>query len=51
MQTNEKRLFDLFLAHNLIMEVLVAQMIIRDNKYNTNLHIYGYSEKLEYLEV
>lgn len=39
------------LAHTLIMEVLVAQMVIRDNKYNTNFHRYGHSEKLEYLEV
>lgn len=39
------------LAHTLIMEVLVAQMVMRDNQYNTNFHRYGYSEKLEYLEV
>lgn len=39
------------LAHALIMEVLVAQMVMRDNKYNTNFHRYGYSEKPEYLQV
>jgi len=39
------------LAHTLIMEVLVAQMVVRDNQYNINFHRYGYSEKLEYLEV
>jgi hypothetical protein len=39
------------LAHTLIMEVLVVQMVMRDNQYNTNFHRYGYSEKLEYLEV
>jgi hypothetical protein len=39
------------LAHTLIMEGLVTQMIMRDNQYNTNFHRYGYSEKLEYLSV
>ncbi|MBK1813017.1 hypothetical protein JHL18_20545 [Clostridium sp. YIM B02505] len=39
------------LAHMLIMEGLVTQMIIRDNQYNTNFHRYGYSEQLEYLKV
>lgn len=39
------------LAHMLIMESLVAQMLMRDNQYNTNFHRYGYSEKLEYLKV
>jgi hypothetical protein len=39
------------LAHTLLMEGLVVQMLIRDNKYNTNFHRYGYEEKLEYLQV
>jgi hypothetical protein len=39
------------LAHTLIMEGLVAQMVMRDNQYSTNFHRYGYSEKLEYLSV
>lgn len=39
------------LAHTLIMEGLVAQMVMRDNQYNTNFHRYGYSEKLEYVSV
>lgn len=30
-------------------ETLVLQMILRDEKYNTNFHRYGYREKLEYL--
>lgn len=37
------------LGHMLIMEGLVAQMILRNNQYNTNFHRYGYGEKLEYL--
>ncbi|GFZ34588.1 hypothetical protein CSC2_51140 [Clostridium zeae] len=39
------------LAHMLIMEGLVAQMLIRDNQYNTNFHRFGYSEQLEYLKI
>jgi hypothetical protein len=37
------------LAHMLIQESLVVQMVMRDNQYNTNFHRYGYSEDLEYL--
>ena len=32
------------LAHMLIMEGLVLQMEMRDAKYGTNIHRYGYGE-------
>ena len=31
-------------------ETLVMQMIMRDRKYSTNHHRYGYSEQLDYVE-
>jgi hypothetical protein len=39
------------LANLLVNETLVAQMIARDNEFHTNYHRYGYSERLEYLEI
>jgi hypothetical protein len=39
------------LAHMLIQEGLVLQMIIRDNEKNTNFHRFGYEEELEYLTI
>ena len=36
------------LANMNINETLVMQMVLRDLKYGTNHHRYGYSEKLEY---
>lgn len=39
------------LAHMLIQEGLVLQMIIRDNEKNTNYHRFGYEEELEYLTI
>jgi hypothetical protein len=39
------------LAHMLIMEGLVTQMLMRDDQYGTNFHRFGYSEQLEYLKV
>lgn len=44
-------LISLHLAHMLTEESLVAQMIIRDNDYNTNFHRYGYEEIIDYLTV
>lgn len=32
-------------------ETLVQQMVLRDIKYGTNFHRYGYKEELEYLQV
>lgn len=37
------------LAHMLIQEGLVLQMILRDNEKNTYFHRYGYAEELDYL--
>lgn len=39
------------LAHALLQESLAVQMVMRDNKYNTNFHRYGYGEELDYLPV
>lgn len=39
------------LAHMLIMEGLVLQMVARDEQYQTNFHRYGYSESLKYREL
>jgi hypothetical protein len=39
------------LAHMLIQEGLVLQMIMRDNEKNTNFHRFGYEEELNYLTV
>lgn len=39
------------LAHMLIQEGLILQMIMRDNEKNTNFHRFGYEEELEYLNV
>lgn len=39
------------LAHMLIQEGLVLQMIMRDNEKGTNVHRFGYAEKLDYLSV
>lgn len=39
------------LAHMLIQEGLVLQMILRDKEKNTNIHRYGYAEDLEYFAV
>lgn len=39
------------LAHMLIQEGLVLQMIIRDNEKSTNFHRFGYGEELEYLTI
>lgn len=37
------------LANININETLVQQMVLRDIKYGTNIHRYGYKEELEYL--
>lgn len=39
------------LANININETLVQQMVLRDIKYGTNFHRYGYKEELEYLQV
>lgn len=39
------------LAHMLIQEGLVLQMVERDNDKNTNFHRFGYGEDLEYLTI
>ena len=39
------------LAHEIIQEGLILQMILRDKEYNTNIHRFGYAEKLDYLDV
>ena len=39
------------LAHMLIQEALVLQMIMRDNEKGTNIHRYGYSEELDYFSL
>lgn len=39
------------LANMNINETLVQQMVLRDIKYGTNHHRYGYQEELEYLQV
>jgi hypothetical protein len=39
------------LANMSINETLVQQMILRDMKYGTTFHRYGYQEELEYLQV
>jgi hypothetical protein len=39
------------LAHMLIQEGLVLQMLLRDSEKNTNFHRYGYAEELDYLTV
>jgi len=39
------------LTHMLVQETLVLQMNIRDNEKNTNVHRYGYAEKLNYLSI
>lgn len=39
------------LAHMLIQEGLVLQMIMRDNEKNTNFHRFGDGEELEYLTI
>lgn len=39
------------LAHMLLMEGLVIQMILRDKEYNTFFHRDGYSELLEYMDI
>lgn len=39
------------LANMQINETLVAQMLERDNLYGTNIHRYGYREKLAYKDV
>lgn len=39
------------LANVGINETLVQQMVLRDIKYGTNHHRYGYQEELEYLQV
>ena len=36
------------LAHMLLMETLVEQMVRRDEQYGTNFHRYGYGEELDY---
>lgn len=38
------------LANINISETLVQQMVLRDIKYGTNFHRYGYKEELEYLK-
>ncbi len=38
------------LANMNINETLVLQMVLRDIKYGTNFHRYGYQEELEYLQ-
>jgi hypothetical protein len=39
------------LAHTLLMESLVLQMLDRDNKYQTNFHRYGYAENIAYKNI
>ena len=38
------------LAHMLLMEGLVLQMVDRDKQYGMNFHRFGYAEKLAYLD-
>lgn len=39
------------LAHMLIQEGIVLQMVMRDKEKNTSIHKFGYAEELDYLNI